>query len=121
MNLIVIIVFVVVFLVITNKKTNTLGEKLEENKETNKVKENSSTKERSDFFWSCKEIRVMIAACGIIYFASIVLPSIEFKIIHDIPKRDITINHDFGGNMHKPISFQFSDPGYPIKFEVRNK
>lgn len=29
--------------------------------------------------------------------------------------------HDFSGNLHTPITIQLSDPGYPIKFDVRGK
>lgn len=71
------------------------------------------------FLWMHKETRLMMVVCAIIYFASFF--KIEIKIVHDVPKRDITINHDFGGNMNKPISLKFSDPGYPIKFEIINR
>lgn len=80
-------------------------------------------------FWSYKEMRFMVAACVIIAFFSFITGGkIELKVTHDISKLstspikgDIKINHDFGGNLHHPITVQLSDPGYPVKVEVRNR
>jgi hypothetical protein len=76
-------------------------------------------------FWSYKEMRYMVAACVVIYFASTMFGShFEISIVHSIKgnvKSDVELKHDFGGNLHNPINIQLSDPGYPVKLEVRNR
>ncbi|MEG0287051.1 MAG: hypothetical protein RSB82_04880 [Victivallaceae bacterium] len=85
------------------------------------VKEKGRIKKALTWFWSYREMRSMIGACVVIYFASLMLTSkIEIKMAHDV-NGNIRINHDFSGNMHKPINLQISDPGYPIKVDVKNK
>lgn len=74
------------------------------------------------FLWSFKEMRTMVSACIVIFFASILLPSkIEIKVTHDFAKNKMTINHDLSGNLNSPINLKLSDPGYPIKVEVSNR
>lgn len=64
-----------------------------------------------------KYVLNIAGACVVVYFASIMLSSrIEVKMVHQV---DVKMHHDFSGNMYKPINIQLSDPGYPIKFEVK--
>ena len=106
--LIIAAIIFVCFIVSREKKNPDIDN--EENKEIKQTKEDRVFKKTLILLLSYKEVRVMLVACMIIYFTSTVLPS----------KIDITIYHDFGGNKYNPISFQLSDPGYPIRFEVRN-
>jgi hypothetical protein len=65
----------------------------------------------SEKFWSHKELRIMVAACAVILFFAYTVPG----------KIELTINHHFSGDKHEPISLQLSDPGWPVKVEVRNR
>ena len=58
-------------------------------------------------FWSCPEMRFMIAACVVILFAWFLLPS----------KFEVTVKHDFSSNQNNPINVQLSDRGYPVKIK----
>ena len=78
-------------------------------------------------FWSYKEIRMMVAACAVICFAFVMIPSkMEIKMIHEFSTKygnpiELRLNHDFAGNMHKPIIIHLSDPGWPIKLDITNR
>ena len=72
-------------------------------------------------FWSYQEMRLMVAACFVIYFASFVFSPPNTSSTTFPSNFRINHHHDFSGNMHAPINIQLSDPGYPIKFEVSEK
>lgn len=74
-------------------------------------------------FWSYQEMRLMIAACFVVYFASCIFDSplsIPPKTL--IPSNfQINHHHDLGGNKYIPIRIELSEPAYPIKFEIIEK
>lgn len=89
-------------------------------------KRNSSFRERvikfSMNFWSYKEMRLMVAACFVVYFTSCLIPSPRTSSSVSFPSSlRIEHHHDFSGNLNAPINIRLSDPGYPIKFEIRGK
>lgn len=49
------------------------------------------------------------------------LNDIKITVVHDVSRVDMNHKFDFGGNLHKPIVLQFSDPGYPLKINVTQK
>ena len=83
----------------------------QEQQEADPTTSNEGFKKSIARLLSYKESRWLLAACMVIYFASIMLPSkIEIKVVHDLSRLphlsgDLTINHnhDFGGNLHKLI------------------
>lgn len=64
-------------------------------------------------------VKYVVAACAVILFASLVIPSkIEIKINHHHDfsgnyNNSISMRHDFdfGGNMYKPISIDVTHKG----------
>lgn len=114
-----VIIVIIVLAAVCRKKD---GQDIKSNdNNTIEVKEKGRIKKILAWFWSYREMRSMVGACVVIYFASLMLTSkIEIKMAHDV-HGNIKINHDFSGNMHKPINLQISDPGYPIKVDVKNK
>lgn len=68
-----------------------------------KVFKNDCNKKNSPNRKWLREFRIMIAACLVIYFTSLVLPS----------KIEIIVKHD--------INHKIKDYGYPITIEVRNR
>ncbi len=103
MDVIIILFLVVVILILGLCCSNKASKYVESdgNKGTIEVKKEGCIKKTLVWFWSYSEMRWMVVACVVIYFASFLLASkIEIKIIHD---GDVKINHDFNGNILKPI------------------
>jgi hypothetical protein len=63
-------------------------------------------------------VKHVVAACAVIFFASLVISKIEIKINHHHDfsgnyNNSISMRHDFdfGGNMYKPISIDVTHKG----------
>lgn len=117
MELAVLVVIILVVCIVVSRDKSKENVTEEDNKSIDPIARNGRLKKALIWFWSYKELRGMFAACAVIYFASIILPSkFEIRMEHKA-----SLNHDFGGNLNSPITLQFSDRGYPITVEVRHR